>query len=121
MGQYYKIVNLDKQEYLHGHKMDSGIKLMELGGTPAMALLVLCADGNGRGGGDFGDRSPNSVAGRWAGDRIVVAGDYADKGRHIPASMRDAHDDENLYDVAEEHFADISELVMESFRRAGEV
>jgi len=81
MGQYYKIVNIDKQEYISPSDFGSGVKLMEFAypGKPSMALsalAILLADGNNRGGGDL--RSDNSVIGSWKYDRIAVAGDYAD-------------------------------------------
>jgi len=31
MGQYFLILNLDKKEYLHPHKLGSGYKLWEIG------------------------------------------------------------------------------------------
>src|SRR3972149_6463998 len=79
MGQYYKIVNLDKKEYLHPHKFGDGLKLLEFGcssqGT-LTALTLLLAKGNGRGGGDYPSNNP--LIGSWAGDRIVIVGDYYD-------------------------------------------
>lgn len=79
MGQYYKIANLDKKQYLHPHRCGDGLKLMEFGlssfGTMS-ALAILLADGNGRGGGDL--RSDASIIGSWSGDRITIVGDYAD-------------------------------------------
>ena len=77
MGQYYKIVNLDKREYLDPRGLGDGAKLMELSDA-LVALAVLCASGNGRGGGDCCSARP--IVGSWAGDRIVVAGDYGDGG-----------------------------------------
>jgi hypothetical protein len=93
MGQYYVVVNLDKRQYIHPHKLGDGLKLLEFGASGCgtmTALALLLADGNGRGGGDLylPDDCPPDVAavvGSWAGDRIVVAGDYADCGRWIPA------------------------------------
>ena len=82
MGQYYMIANLDKSEFLCPHKFGQGLKLMEFSGAGhsiMQALAVLLADGNGRGGGDLRTDSP--LIGSWAGDRIVVAGDYADPDR----------------------------------------
>jgi len=108
MGQYYKIVNLDKKEYLHPHKFGDGLKLLEFGlsgmGTLA-GLTVLLADGNNRGGGDL--RSDNPLIGSWAGDRIVVTGDYADEGKFVRSKKK------NLYTVADEQFKDISDAVLE--------
>lgn len=77
MGQYHKLFNLDKKEYVHGHRIGNGLKLMEQVGfekCTASALWLLVAASNGRGGGDADD---NCLIGRWAGDRIAVIGDYA--------------------------------------------
>ena len=78
MGQYYKICNLDQKEYLHPHKFGDGMKLLEFGCSSSgtmTALAVLLAEGNGRGGGDLNYDHP--LIGSWAGDRIVIMGDYA--------------------------------------------
>lgn len=77
MGQYYMICNLDKKQSLNPHKFGDGLKLMEFGcnGCGTMtALAILLSAGNGRGGGDF--RHESKYVGSWAGDRIVIAGDY---------------------------------------------
>lgn len=79
MGQYHKLVNLDKKEYVHGHRIDNGLKLMEQCGfekCTATALWLLLACSNGRGG---GDAKAHPMVGRWAGDRIIVVGDYAEE------------------------------------------
>jgi len=104
MGQYWKVVNLDKHEYVLPHRLGSGLKLWEqLANSPGTgeALVVLCAAmPEARGGGDFDldenwhgpERTDMSSAGpmpdeypaiaartigRWAGDRIALVGDYA--------------------------------------------
>lgn len=108
MGQYWKVVNLDKKEFVHPHQLGSGLKLWEqLANHPGTgaALIILCAAmPQARGGGDF-DLDENwhgperkfpehnvtpgpmpddyqTVAartiGRWAGDRIALIGDYAE-------------------------------------------
>ena len=79
MGQYYYVVNIDKKQYLYPHKMGDGLKLWEMAaaGNCGKGLILLLANGNGRGGGDFEE---DPLVGSWCGDRIVVAGDYADKG-----------------------------------------
>ena len=103
MGQYYLIVNLDKQQFLHPHKCGDGLKLLEFGcsanGT-LTALAILLADGNNRGGGDL--RSHNAIIGSWAGDRIVIAGDYADEGKFTEDPSR------TLYRVAHDEYQDVS-------------
>ena len=105
MGQYYKIVNVKKRQYLNPHMFNDGMKLMEFGMSASgtlTALAVLLADGNGRGGGDL--NSDNPIIGSWAGDPIVVAGDYADQGKFLPADKSE----ETLYSVCEDEGEDIS-------------
>jgi hypothetical protein len=84
MGQHYLVVNLRKRKYIQAHKFNDGRKLLEFGAAGAgtmMGLAVLLADGNGRGGGDLNSESP--LIGSWAGDPIVIAGDYADDGKYV--------------------------------------
>ena len=116
MGQYYKIVNLDKKEFLDTYTFNDGAKLLEFGcsseGT-LTALAILLADGNGRGGGDL--HSENPIIGSWAGDSIIIAGDYADEQKFLSIEQIAKHkmlkdgEDPNLYSYATEHFRDISE------------
>jgi hypothetical protein len=78
MGQYYKVCNLDKKEYLYPHRFGDGLKLLEFGasgGGTMCGLAVLLATSNGRGGGDLHTKTM-AMPGRWAGDRIAVVGDY---------------------------------------------
>lgn len=78
MRQYHKIYNIDKKEFIHPHSIDNGLKLMEQVGfdkSSASALFLLLANSNGRG---SGDAEEHFMIGRWAGDRIVVQGDYAE-------------------------------------------
>lgn len=101
MGQYHSIYNVTKQEVYHGI---GGIKLCEQASSYAgmLGLMVLLCNSNGRGGGDLQvyqeydsdtreylplskknkafDKAIKAVQGRWAGDQIVVQGDYAKAG-----------------------------------------
>ena len=106
MGQYYMVVNTAKKECLKPTKFGDGAKLMEFGLSKMgmmSGLAILLADGNGRGGGDlrFGETSSAvaegrrecigdlieklGIVGRWKGDPIVIAGDYADGGTFVTA------------------------------------
>ncbi len=84
MGQYWKVVNLDKREFINPHKLGSGLKLREqVGSAPGtgVALLILCAAmPRPRGGGDLSmnDEVSRRTIGRWAGDRVCLVGDYAE-------------------------------------------
>lgn len=117
MGQYYKIVNLDKRQYLNPCAFGDGLKLMEFAcsshGTLA-GLAILLANSNGRGGGDL--RSDHEIIGSWAGDRIVVAGDYAMCGDRGEPSLDDS--EPNLYSLCwgADDYEDISATVIEAMR-----
>ena len=95
MGQYYKVVNKTKKEFLDPHSFGHGAKLMEFVSDAEgmlQSLAILLAEGNGRGGGDFS--SDNPLIGSWSGDEITIVGDYADSG---------------LYDIARDSYKDISD------------
>lgn len=126
MGQYYMVANVDRKEFLHPHKFGEGIKLMEFGcSSPGtmLGLAILLADGNGRGGGDL--HVEDDVIGSWTGDRIVIAGDYADKGRFVddadakawakenPEEVKEG-ETPNLYAVLDLTYEDISEKVLDA-------
>lgn len=103
MGQYFAIVNLDKKEYVHPHNLDHGAKLWEicannLGGL----LLFLLRKSNETGGGDVDDPEQYEMAGRWAGDRVVVIGDY---------------DSSKLYQQAKNSFTEISQRLAKEYNR----
>ena len=95
MGQYHKLYNTDKKEFVHAHRIDNGLKLLEQVGfekSTSTALFLLVANSNGRGG---GDARHHPMIGRWAGDRIVVQGGYAeptDQG-FIPQDEADKYTD----------------------------
>lgn len=95
MGQYHKVYNIDRKEFIHPHSIDCGLKLVEqmgFRGSTADALFLLVANSNGRGGGDVGY---HHMVGRWAGDRIVVQGDYSevDDKAHIPEDQLEDYQD----------------------------
>ena len=109
MGQYYKIVNIKKKQYISPYTFGDGSKLMEfsMSANGVLAgLAILLSDGNGRGGGDL--NSNNSIVGSWSGDNIVIAGDCADEGKFVKET------DRNLYAVASEQGEDISIKVLDA-------
>lgn len=122
MGQYYRVYNLTKKEFISPHALNDGANLLELNNT-ATALCILLSNSNGRGGGDLNVHHPydkqtfepkptpesmerqrkvDAIAGRWAGDKIVIQGDYADKG-----------DTAFLSEKKREGFTCINDLVIE--------
>jgi hypothetical protein len=96
MGQYHLVLNKTRKEFIHAHKLNSGLKLCEQIGwfkSPSTALFLLLANSNGRGGGDVAD---HSYVGRWAGDEIVVQGDYG-----IPTDKGHVLDTTDYIDISE--------------------
>jgi hypothetical protein len=108
MGQYYKVVNTTKKQVMNPHSFGSGAKLVEFSFAESgimSGLAILLADGNGRGTGDIDSKNP--LIGSWAGDSIVITGDYADKGKFVQDEKV------NLYDEAND-YEDISFKVIEA-------
>ena len=62
MGQYYVIANVDKKEFLHPHRYDNGMKLMEWSYENNYLVNTML----------------NLMKNKWKGDRVYVVGDYAD-------------------------------------------
>lgn len=124
MGQYWITVNLDKREFINPHKVATGLKLWEQlanhPGTGAALIILTAAMPEVRGGGDF-DLEKNwhgperefpehnitpgpmpddyseiarRTIGRWAGDRIALIGDYAERSDLAPE-----HDADLVYDL----------------------
>ena len=89
MGQYFKAVNLDKREVVCPWCIGGGAKLWEWAANRQGAILtLLLRKSDEGGGGDFygylkgvGEGGPircalSPIAGRWAGDRVALIGDY---------------------------------------------
>lgn len=117
MGQYWKLANLDKKEFVHPYGVGAGLKLWEqLAAHPGTgaALIVLCAAmPYPRGGGDLRAQTGEKVIGRWAGDRVALVGDYAER-----EDLADEHRAEDIYarcsdcwDGEGERYKDITALV----------
>ena len=120
MGQYWEWLNLDKKERIAAHEFGGGIKYLEqFYGSDLMfsAIQMLMTDMSalGNGGGDPRiENLPSVIAndlikpyiGRWAGDKIVISGDYTEnKEYEIYDSDHNSDDDDY------ERFKDISEDV----------
>lgn len=132
MGQYHTVYNTTKKEYLSicGAKLWE----KAYSSFHSMALNVLLCNSNGRGGGDLNNpiierydkkgqykntytdkkstkteyikykKAIESIAGRWAGDKIVIQGDYAKES-------------DTSYLVEEEHknYKSINTIIFEAF------
>lgn len=126
MGQYHAIYNKTKKEYLSAHQMCCGSKLLEFGMSfMTQGLCILLSNSNGRGGGDLlapvkynkdytrSKKQPAKykemqeaielVAGRWAGDEIVIQGDYAEE-----------NDKAYISEEEEKEYTNISEITLKA-------
>jgi len=94
MGQYHKLINLTKKEYVNPYEIGLGAKHLEgigfEGSMGDVMYLLSIAQGNERRGG--GDAEGHRYIGRWAGDKVVVVGDYYDEDNDNPKFK-------GLYDV----------------------
>lgn len=105
MGQYYKLVNFDKREFVEPWPLDCGAKLMEWSYCRAGMACALM----------------NLIAGSWKGDRVYVVGDYADleySDENWFAEYKEMADElgtDNVYGYATENFKDITEEVDAEF------
>lgn len=79
MGQYFIPVNVTKGEYIHAHDFGDGLKLGEWYTCESRTHDALKA----------------LQATRWAGDEVVIAGDY---------------DHEKIYCEARENYRNVSDL-----------
>lgn len=120
MGQYYLMVNTTKKEYLSPRDFQDGAKFIDFSQSldgSMMALAILLASS---GEGDFDIETESPYVGRWAGDKIVIAGDYAHSGKHIPNKekmKRSKNYIGNLYNYAERNYIDISQDFIKSLQQ----
>jgi hypothetical protein len=112
VGQYHRLVNIDKQEWVDPHGLGLGSKQYEHTGCDASladAMYVLTTTSPGEGGGDF---PFTEISGRWVGDRVMIVGDYT-KPNAIPGfAGADA-----LYAIAQDKYEDITPQVRDAFER----
>lgn len=79
MGQYFKLINYDKQEVVNAWSLDQGAKFWEWEANNISRLAgFLLRKSNESGGGDIEDEG--EYCGYWAGDRIALVGDYDESG-----------------------------------------
>ena len=113
MGQYHKLINITKKEFVVGHDIGINLKHYEqIGFEGSMADVLYClmiAQGNERRGG--GDVDGHKAIGRWAGDQVAIVGDYYTEDTDNPFLK-------NLYDIVEDdkHYKNISSSIRAMLR-----
>ena len=114
MALYYRIVNLDKKEYLSPQAFGDRSKLLEFaqGYGVMLALAVLLADPGEKTTGDFRVEENDlpvalqGIVGSWSGCRLVITGNSASTGRFVPEG------EFNLYEICSREYEDVSKLVL---------
>lgn len=77
MGQYFKAINTDKHEYICPWCLGETAKLWEWANNRHGSIFTLLLRQSDRGGGgDCQCFETSQIAGRWAGDRVCLIGDY---------------------------------------------
>ena len=112
MGQYHKLINLDKEEQVISYPLGLMAKQYEQTGTAGSfgdALYLLLMSSPNRGGGDW-DLFPN-LSGRWVGDRVIVLGDYTED-----SDLPNYPNASKLYEASEQ-WTDISNEVAEALKK----
>ena len=115
MGQYYVIVNIEKKEFLHPHQFGDGLKLLEFGCNSCdilTGLTILLADENNNRYW-WNLKSKDSIIGSWAGNKIVIAGNYADPDKFGIKTATKEDPNCNLYDKATKYYKDVSLAVID--------
>lgn len=97
MGQYYVLVNQTKRQIVAPLDINCGQKFLEVAESPTMgaALFYLIVKSDSGGAGD--GNTMGSLRGSWAGDQVVLVGDY---------------DSSRLFDRAHNEYQNISELLL---------
>ena len=128
MGQYHYLVNFDRKEIVHPHKLDLGAKQIEHTHTVASfsdVLYMLMTTSPNRGGGDLrydeALEQEFQTFGRWVGDRVAVFGDYTEWS-DIPF-MTGGEDPKAPYNFIFDRssFTDISDDILGAFQLAFDV
>jgi hypothetical protein len=121
MGQYHFVLNLDKKEFLHPHRLGDGLKLMEFGNSgggtmTALGLLLAGCAIN-----EPADSATQSLhLGSWAGDRIAIIGDYAE-AEDLPVEDAAAIYDQIFGEQADGSWTDRSPAGRELIEAQGEL
>lgn len=91
MGQGYAYVNIDKKETFHPHDIGGGYKFLEqINDHGPNLLMYLVAKSEESAGGDVDQKildipKAKRMYGRWAGNRVMLVGDYDSSGLYAKA------------------------------------
>ncbi|WMI68216.1 hypothetical protein [Mangrovimonas sp. YM274] len=118
MGQYFKIVNVSKKQFIDIDSLGENNKLGFIGqGLNGIALGRLLTSSGKDWDEDFFKAfgNPNSdkiYMGIWAGDKIVVAGDYDEPDTNGIKTSDAENGNRNLYDKTESDYENITDEII---------
>mgnify|MGYP001563727166 CR=1 FL=1 len=113
MGQYFCLANLDRLEWVDPSTVGSPDKWSQWDPRSRLiqAMALLLADDRPR-----EDYKADDMRGRWSGQRVVIAGDYAERGHLTPDGSY-----KTLYEHVRSHpsWMDIGRQVDQALREDG--
>ncbi|CAM1340937.1 hypothetical protein [Tenacibaculum amylolyticum] len=118
MGQYFKIVNVSKKQFIDIGDLGENNKLGFIGkGLNGIVLGRLLTSSGKVWGNDFykvfGDPNSDKIyIGVWAGDKIVIAGDYDDADTNGVKTSTFDDSNRNLYDMVESEYENITDDII---------
>ena len=102
MGQYFKVINKTKKEFINPHTFGNGLKLWEIvasGKGVMQGLGLLLAEGHIEYNKKY-EPIPSTIIGRWQGDSIAIVGDYAKSGLYDMCEDEDGKAKEGWKDIS---------------------
>jgi len=102
MGQYFKVINKTKKEFINPHTFGNGLKLWEIvasGKGVMQGLGLLLAEGHIEYNKKY-EPIPSTIIGRWQGDSIAIVGDYAKSGLYDMCEDEDGKPKKGWKDIS---------------------
>ena len=123
MGQYFKVINKTKKEFINPHTFGNGLKLWEIVASSKgvmQGLGLLLAEGHIEYNKENAEPIPSTIIGRWQGDSIAIVGDYAKSGLYDMCEDEDGKPKEGwkeelLKDGTQWMFGDEKKIMQELF------
>ena len=103
MGQYFKVINKTKKEFINPHTFGNGLKLWEIvasGKGVMQGLGLLLAEGHIEYNKENAEPIPSTIIGRWQGDSITIQGDYVKDGLYDKCEDEDGKPKKGWKDIS---------------------
>jgi len=110
MGQFFKVINKTKKEFINPHTFGNGLKLWEIVSSSngvLQGLGLLLAEGHI----EYKNMIPisSTIIGRWQGDSIAIVGDDVKDGLYDKCEGEDGKPKKGWKDISVETFKTLLE------------